>query len=110
MFLCTVLIEVTRLRMGYEGNLHEQVADVSGFWLLTFVKTGFTFFFLNGMYLTMPIDRAINLVMLGFDVAGLFFGYFATKHMIKSESTRFYMNQLWTTDERDPNDPRNRSI
>ena len=96
MFACTVLIEAIRLAMGYEGNLHEQVADVSGYWLLSFVKIGFTVFFLSGQYLALPIDYAINFLMLLFDLAALFFGYLATRHMIKSESTRFYMNQLWS--------------
>lgn len=96
MFGCTVLIEIIRLAMGYEGNLHEQVADVSGFWLLSFVKIGFTLFFLTGQYLTLPIDFAVNFFMLLFDLASLIFGYTATRHMIKSESTRFYMNQLWS--------------
>jgi len=99
MFGCTVLIEIIRLGMGYEGNLHEQVADVSGFWLLSFVKIGFTLFFLTGQYLILPIDYAINFLMLLFDMAGLVFGYIATRHMIKSESTRFYMNQLWSESE-----------
>ena len=73
--------------MGYEGNINEQawnhahalkhyelfiepsqVADVSGFWLLCMVKTGFTVFFLNEQYLSLPLDDAINTVMLIFDV------------------------------------------
>jgi len=105
MFVCTCLIEIIRLWMGYEGNINEQVADVSGFWLLCMVKTGFTVFFLNGQYLSLPLDDAINTVMLIFDVTGVIIGYFATRNLIKSESTRFYMNQLWGT-EGDTNETR----
>jgi len=78
---------------------------VSGYWLLCFVKAGFTVFFLEGQYLALPLENAINTVMLVFDISGLIVGYIATRNLIKSESTRFYMNQLWGTEEEPEGSP-----
>lgn len=42
---------------------------MSGYWLLCFVKAGFTVFFLEGQYLALPLENAINTVMLVFDIS-----------------------------------------
>lgn len=105
MFICASVIEAIRLWMGYDGNLNEKVADVSGFFILCWVKIGFSLFFITGQYLALPLDSAINILMVFFDLAGIVFGYLATKTLIRSQSTRFYMNQLWTDDPNNPNSP-----
>lgn len=55
----------------------------------------------------LPLDSAINTIMLLFDVTGIVLGWIATRNLIMSESTRFYMNQLWGTENEFEEEPAN---
>eukprot|EP00656_Telonema_subtile_P045404 TRINITY_DN5165_c0_g1_i1.p1 TRINITY_DN5165_c0_g1~~TRINITY_DN5165_c0_g1_i1.p1 ORF type:complete len:215 (+),score=14.16 TRINITY_DN5165_c0_g1_i1:362-1006(+) len=87
-------LEIPRFWMGFHGNLKEKAVEMTGFWAMSVLSMGFTVYFLFGQALVMPLDFAINFLKLLADLSCCSVGYFATRHMMKVQTTRFHVNQF----------------
>jgi len=95
-FALAVVLEACKLYMGFSGNLRERGFEMLAFFMLAIVEIGCTAYFLFGQFLIIPLDMAINILKLWFDVLGAVIGWSAMKRMIKSETTKFHVNQFVT--------------
>ena len=99
--IAAVFIEVTRLYLGYLGNLTEKVPELAGFWLLT-VLLQFPlqcFLFLNSDLILLPLERAANAVMVALIVAELMTGFIALKKITRHQAKKFHLMQLQIREE-----------
>ena len=99
--IAAVIIEVTRLYLGYLGNLTEKVPELAGFWLLT-VLLQFPlqcFLFLNSDLILLPLERAANAVMVALIVAELVTGFIALKKITRHQAKKFHLMQLQMREE-----------
>ena len=99
--IAAVIIEVTRLYLGYLGNLTEKVPELAGFWLLT-VLLQFPlqcFLFLNSDLILLPLERAANAVMVALIVAELMTGFIALKKITRHQAKKFHLMQLQMREE-----------
>ena len=89
-------IEITRLYLGYSGNLQEKVPELAGFWLVTFIlQLPLTCFLLfNEHVVILPMERAINIVMLAFLLFEVIQGYRAVKRMTDVQVKKFHLRHL----------------
>jgi len=88
-------LEIGRLYLGYLGNLTEKVPELSGFWLLTLIQLPLLCFYsFYSNFLTVPFEKALNLVLLFFLAAELVFGYNANKSLVKHQLQKFHLLQF----------------
>ena len=98
--LATILIafsglEISRLYLGYLGNLTEKVPELSGFWLLTLIQLPvLCFYTFYHNFLSVPFEQALNLVLLAFLTGELIFGYEANKSLVKHQLQKFHLLQF----------------
>ena len=89
-------IEVTRLYLGYLGNLTEKVPELAGFWLLTvllqFPMQGFLL--LNEDLVILPMERATNFIMMIIIIVELIVGFIALRRITKHQAKKFHLHQL----------------
>ena len=94
--VAAVLIEVTRLYLGYLGNLTEKVPELAGFWLLTvllqFPLQGFLLF--NRDLKILPMEFAANLIMMTLILAELYLGFMALRKITRHQAKKFHLMQM----------------
>nr|XP_060641336.1 transmembrane protein 17B-like [Anolis sagrei ordinatus] len=95
-YLTLTLAEVLRLYLGYIGNLQEKVPELAGFLLLSFmIEVPTVLFILADMYtLRLPLETAVNLLLLLFLVSEIAAAFQALKHMSKQLAMQFYLKQF----------------
>lgn len=95
-YIVMACIELTRLYLGYSGNLQEKVPELAGFWLVTFIlQLPLTCFLLfNEFAVILPIERAVNIIMLAFLLVEIFQGYKAIKRMTDAQVKKFHLRHL----------------
>jgi len=98
--LTTILIafsslEIGRLYLGFLGNLTEKVPELSGFWLLTLIQLPvLSFYSFYQHFLSLPFERALNIVLLVFLAVEILFGYAANKSLVKHQLHKFHLLQF----------------
>jgi len=98
--LTTILIafsslEIGRLYLGFLGNLTEKVPELSGFWLLTLIQLPvLSFYSFYHHFLSLPFERALNIVLLVFLAVEILFGYAANKALVKHQLHKFHLLQF----------------
>ncbi len=99
--VAAVLIEVTRLYLGYLGNLTEKVPELAGFWLLTVLLQLpiQCFLFLNADLILLPLERAANAVMVALVLAELVVGFVALREITRHQAKKFHLMQLQMREE-----------
>ena len=94
--VATTIIEITRLYLGYLGNLTEKVPELAGFWLLTvllqFPMQGFLLF--NEDLVILPMERAANLLMVIMVIIELVVGFIALRRITRHQAKKFHLHQL----------------
>ncbi|XP_057294301.1 transmembrane protein 17B-like isoform X2 [Hydractinia symbiolongicarpus] len=91
-------LELIRLYLGYSGNLQEKVPELAGFWLVTFIlQLPLTCFLLfNENALILPMERAVNIIMLLFMLFEVVQGYRAIKRMTDAQVEKFHLTHFNT--------------
>eukprot|EP00741_Cyanophora_paradoxa_P016010 tig00000042_g15456.t1 len=88
-------LEASRLYLGYAGNLQEKVPQLAAHFLLTLLtQMPLTIFFINFQPRMAPIERAINILYAAFLLAELPLSYRAIKKLIRSQTAKFYLEDL----------------
>lgn len=88
-------LEISRLYLGFLGNLTEKVPELSGFWLLTLIQLPvLCFYTFYPNFSSVPFEIALNLVLLVFLTAELVFGYGANKSLVKHQLQKFHLLQF----------------
>lgn len=94
--VATTVIEMTRLYLGYLGNLTEKVPELAGFWLLTVLlqlpMQGFLLF--NEDLVILPMERAANILMVLMVLIELFVGFIALRRITRHQAKKFHLHQL----------------
>ena len=94
--IATTVIELTRLYLGYLGNLTEKVPELAGFWLLTVLlqlpMQGFLLF--NEDLVILPMERAANLLMVIMVLIELIVGFVALRRITRHQAKKFHLHQL----------------
>lgn len=94
--VATTVIELTRLYLGYLGNLTEKVPELAGFWLLTVLlqlpMQGFLLF--NEDLVILPMERAANALMVLMVVVELVVGFVALRRITRHQAKKFHLHQL----------------
>ncbi len=94
--VATTIIEVTRLYLGYLGNLTEKVPELAGFWLLTVLlqlpMQGFLLF--NEDLVILPMERAANSLMVLMVLVELVVGFGALRRITRHQAKKFHLHQL----------------
>ena len=92
----TTIIEITRLYLGYLGNLTEKVPELAGFWLLTVLlqlpMQGFLLF--NEDLVILPMERAANVLMVTMVLLELVIGFIALRKITRHQAKKFHLHQL----------------
>ena len=74
--------------------------QLAGFWLLTLLQTPLTIYLLANIdTLILPLERAVNIVLLLFLVAQLLFGLRALQLMVKAQAVKFHLSQFSSISE-----------
>ena len=96
--VATTIIEITRLYLGYLGNLTEKVPELAGFWLLTVLlqlpMQGFLLF--NEDLVILPMERAANVLMVTMVLLELVIGFIALRKITRHQAKKFHLHQLST--------------
>ncbi len=72
-----------------------QVPELAGFWLLTLLQTPLTIYLLANIdTVVLPIERAVNIVLLLFLLAQLLLGLRALQLMVKAQAVKFHLSQF----------------
>ena len=94
--VATTIIEITRLYLGYLGNLGEKVPELAGFWLLTVLlqlpMQGFLLF--NEDLVILPMERAANILMVIVVLLELVIGFIALRKITRHQAKKFHLHQL----------------
>ena len=94
--VATTIIEITRLYLGYLGNLGEKVPELAGFWLLTVLlqlpMQGFLLF--NEDLVILPMERAANILMVIVVLLELVVGFIALRKITRHQAKKFHLHQL----------------
>ena len=94
--VATTIIEITRLYLGYLGNLTEKVPELAGFWLLTVLlqlpMQGFLLF--NEDLVILPMERAANVLMVTMVLLELVIGFIALRKITRHQAKKFHLHQL----------------
>ncbi|XP_013785547.1 transmembrane protein 17-like [Limulus polyphemus] len=87
-----VIVEIPRLYLGYIGNLTEKVPELAGFWLLTLLLQFplHALLLFNENTIILPLERAVDILMMTFIVFEIIAGYFAIKVIAHQQMTRFH--------------------
>nr|XP_020654763.1 transmembrane protein 17B-like [Pogona vitticeps] len=95
-YLMIILVEGSRLYLGYLGNLQEKVPELAGFVLLSFlIETPTLLFILVDPYvLKLPLEIAVHLVLLLFLASEITAASFALRGMTKQLAMQFYLKQF----------------
>merc|ERR1712141_399587 len=88
--VATTIIEITRLYLGYLGNLTEKVPELAGFWLLTVLlqlpMQGFLLF--NEALVILPMERAANVLMVTMVLLELVIGFIALRKITRHQAKK----------------------
>ncbi len=72
-----------------------QVPELAGFWLLTLLQTPLTIYLLANIdTVVLPLERAVNIVLLLFLLAQLLLGLRALQLMVKAQAVKFHLSQF----------------
>ncbi len=72
-----------------------QVPELAGFWLLTLLQTPLTIYLLANIdTVLLPLERAVNIVLLLFLLAQLLLGLRALQLMVKAQAVKFHLSQF----------------
>ncbi|XP_055939365.1 transmembrane protein 17-like [Argiope bruennichi] len=91
-----VIVEVSRLYLGYVGNLTEKVPELAGFWLLTLflqfpLQCLCTF---STDFIILPWERLTDAIMMLFLVLEIFIGYFTVKTITNHQALKFKLQMM----------------
>ncbi|CAD5124930.1 DgyrCDS13175 [Dimorphilus gyrociliatus] len=89
-------LEITRLYLGFSGNLSERVPELAGFWLITLVLTIPLFLFLlfNDAIIIVPMERAMNAIYVAFVLFEVISGFIAIRMLVKYQATKFHLSHF----------------
>ncbi|KAJ0068058.1 hypothetical protein NL108_015475 [Boleophthalmus pectinirostris] len=98
------IVEVTRLYLGYVGNLKEKVPELAAFWVLsfTFPVPVLLFFLTDEDTLILPLERATHSLYLLFVVAELMASFLALRTMTRKLLLLFHLRQLGRVESLSP--------
>nr|XP_046204698.1 transmembrane protein 17A isoform X3 [Oncorhynchus gorbuscha] len=101
------ICEITRLYLGYIGNLKEkslslcsslcdQVPELAGFWLISFLfQLPILLFFLTDEdIIILPLERAVHSIYLLFILSELLASFFALRAMTRKLTLLFHLRQF----------------
>ncbi len=77
-------------------NFALQVPELAGFWLLT-ILLQFplqSFLFLNEDLILLPLERAVNFIMVAMILAELWTGFFALRKITRHQAKKFHLMQM----------------
>ncbi|KAJ7993693.1 hypothetical protein DPEC_G00257320 [Dallia pectoralis] len=96
------LCEITRLYLGYIGNLKETVPELAGFWLISFLfQFPILLFLLTDQDIViLPLERAVHSIYLVFILLELLAGFFALRAMTRKLSLQFHLRQFGEAENR----------
>ncbi|GFY62504.1 transmembrane protein 17 [Trichonephila inaurata madagascariensis] len=91
-----VVVEISRLYLGYVGNLTEKVPELAGFWLLTLflqfpLQCLCTF---STDFIILPWERLTDTVMMIFLLFEIFIGYFTVKTITNHQALKFKLQMM----------------
>lgn len=84
------LVEISRLYLGYAGNLQEKVPELAGFWMLT----AFLQFPLHSLctfsidFIILPWERVVDVILMVFILLEIVIGYFAVKKISNHQALK----------------------
>ncbi|XP_041760153.1 transmembrane protein 17A-like [Coregonus clupeaformis] len=90
------ICEITRLYLGYVGNLKEKVPELAGFWLISFLfQLPILLFFLTDEdIIILPLERAVHSIYLLFILSELLASFFALRAMTRKLTLLFHLRQF----------------
>ncbi|XP_070992271.1 transmembrane protein 17A isoform X2 [Oncorhynchus clarkii lewisi] len=90
------ICEITRLYLGYIGNLKEKVPELAGFWLISFLfQLPILLFFLTDEdIIILPLERAVHSIYLLFILSELLASFFALRAMTRKLTLLFHLRQF----------------
>ena len=72
-----------------------QVAELVGFWLLTLVQLPLSVYLIvNVDTIILPLERAVNIVLIPFLCAQLVLGLRALQLMVRAQAVKFHLTQF----------------
>lgn len=72
-----------------------QVAELAGFWLLTLVQLPLSVYLIvNVDTIILPLERAINIVLIMFLSTHLLLGLRALQLMVRAQAVKFHLTQF----------------
>ena len=90
------VVEPIRLLAGYSGNLQEKVPSLLVFGVMTLFPQVFVYFFLGyAQTEVLQVEKALNLVCGAFLVPQFFGSMYVTNVLIKGQSERFYLQEIY---------------
>ena len=90
------VVEPIRLLAGYSGNLQEKVPSLLVFGVMTLFPQVFVYFFLGyAQSNVLQVEKAINLVCGLFLIPQFFGSMYVTSILIKGQSERFYLQEIY---------------
>jgi len=86
-----VAVECVRLYLGFVGNLMEQIPQLSGFWITTLILQFplTAFLLLHQGIVTLPLERAVDVVQLAFLTFEIIAGFVAVRAVARQQVTKF---------------------
>ncbi|NXI47520.1 TMM17 protein, partial [Galbula dea] len=90
------LIEVTRLYLGYMGNLQEKVPELAGFWLLSLLLQLPIILFLlfNDNLNNQPLERAVHTIFTLFLTFQVTAAFFTLRRMVNKLTAHFCLMEF----------------
>lgn len=74
-----------------------QVPELAGFWLLSLLQAPFTLYLLANIdTIILPLERAVNIVLLIFLVVQLCLGFRALQLMVQAQTIKFHLSNFDT--------------
>ena len=71
--------------------------DLAGFWLLTMLQAPLTVYLIANIdTVILPLERAVNILLLCFLVAQLSLGFRALQVMVKAQAVKFHLSNFDT--------------
>ncbi|VDK34792.1 unnamed protein product [Dibothriocephalus latus] len=91
-FLTYIFTEITRLYLGFIGNLAEKVPELAGFWLLSLLiqLPGIFYLLLDTGLILSSFERTIHAVEATFVILETTTGFFVVKLMVQNQAVKFY--------------------
>lgn len=98
-YIVMFVVEAARLYLAYEGNLREKVPELAGFWLLTLLQTPLTVYLLGNINtIVLPLETAVNIVLLAFLLAHVVLGFRALQLMVRAQAVKFHLSHFDSLD------------